>query len=74
MKTIGLCVLLAACAASSLHAANAATLWKKNCVKCHGADGRGDTKQGRKLYISDLTDPAMQAKFSDEEAVASIKV
>ena len=60
-------------ATSSLHGANAAALWKKDCATCHGADGRGDTKEGRKLYISDLTDAAFQAKFTDEEAATSIK-
>lgn len=64
---------LAVFATSSLYAANAATLWKKNCASCHGDDGRGDTKAGRKLYINDLTDASIQAKFTDEEAAKSIK-
>jgi mono/diheme cytochrome c family protein len=65
---------LAVFATSSLYAANAATLWKNECATCHGDDGRGDTKMGRKLYISDLTDASLQAKFTDEEAAKSIKV
>jgi cytochrome c553 len=65
---------LAVLATPSLHAANAATLWKSDCASCHGDDGRGDTKMGRKLYISDLTDAALQAKFTDEEATKSIKL
>ena len=60
-------------ATPSLYAANAATLWKKDCASCHGDDGRGDTKAGRKLYINDLTDASLQAKFTDEEAAKSIK-
>jgi len=64
---------LAVSATSSLYAANAATLWKNECASCHGADGRGDTKMGRKLYINDLTDATLQAKFTDEEATKSIK-
>ena len=64
---------LAVSATSSLDAANAATLWKKDCATCHGDDGRGDTKAGRKLYINDLTDASLQAKFTDEEAAKSIK-
>ncbi len=71
--TSRLLVLFALCTASSLHAADGAALWKKSCAKCHGADGRGDTRQGRKLYISDLSDPAIQAKFTDEQAAKSIK-
>ena len=65
---------LAVSATSSLHAANAATLWKNECAKCHGNDGRGDTKMGRKLLIGDLTDASLQAKFSDEEAAKAIKL
>lgn len=68
-----LIVLLAAFAAPSLQAADAATLWKNQCAKCHGSDGRGDTKMGRKLYISDLTHTELQAKFTDEEAAHAIK-
>jgi cytochrome c553 len=64
---------LAVLATPSLFAANAAALWKSECASCHGDDGRGDTKMGRKLYISDLTDAALQAKFTDEEAAKSIK-
>ena len=72
-RTCSLVVLVAAFVTSSLYATEAATLWKNNCAKCHGEDGRGDTKMGRKLYISDLTDASLQAKFTDEEAAKSIK-
>lgn len=60
-------------ATSSLYAATGATLWRKDCASCHGDDGRGDTKMGRKLFISDLTDASLQAKFTDEEAAKAIK-
>lgn len=57
----------------SAAAADPAALWRKDCAKCHGEDGRGDTKMGHKLYISDLTDAKLQAKFTDEEAANAIK-
>ena len=47
--------------------------WKEHCAKCHGDDGKGDTKMGRKLSIADLTDPAVQAKFTDEAALKAMK-
>jgi mono/diheme cytochrome c family protein len=47
--------------------------WKEHCAKCHGDDGKGDTKMGRKLSIGDLTDPAVQAKFTDEAAGKAMK-
>ena len=65
--------MVAAFAASSLSAADVATHWKNQCAKCHGEDGRGETKMGRKLYIGDLTDRKLQSKFTDEEAVQAIK-
>jgi len=43
-------------------------LWKKNCKKCHGDDGKGQTRVGAKLGLADYTDPAVQATFTDEEA------
>ena len=74
MKTTPcLLVLFAALASSSVYGASGASLWKNQCAKCHGDDGRGQTKQGHKLYIGDLTDPKLQAKFTDEQAFNSIK-
>jgi cytochrome c553 len=54
-------------------AADAATNWADQCAKCHGPTGKGDTKMGKKLSIADLTDPKVQAKFTDEQAGKAIK-
>lgn len=54
-------------------AADAATNWTESCTKCHGAAGKGDTKMGKKLGIRDLTDPQVQAKFTDEQAFKAMK-
>ncbi|MBW7894854.1 MAG: cytochrome c [Opitutaceae bacterium] len=43
--------------------------WDNHCAKCHGADGKGDTKVGKKLKLKDYTDAAAQATFTDEEIV-----
>ena len=53
--------------------ADALTNWKEHCAKCHGEDGKGDTKMGKKLTIRDLTDGAVQAKFTDEDALKAMK-
>src|SRR4051812_43578509 len=37
-------------------AAPAAENWENNCTKCHGADGKGQTKVGKKLNLKDYTD------------------
>ena len=42
-------------------AADAKSNWDDNCAKCHGADGKGDTKMGHKLDIKDFTDAKVQA-------------
>jgi mono/diheme cytochrome c family protein len=46
--------------------------YKSQCANCHGQDGKGKTKMGEKLQVRDLTDPAVQAKFTDEQAKKSI--
>lgn len=66
-------VLLFAASALGGYAADAASNWTETCIKCHGPEGKGDTKMGRKLSIADLTDAKTQAKFTDEEAFKSIK-
>lgn len=53
--------------------ADAKTNWGEHCSKCHGDDGKGDTKQGKKLSISSLADPKVQAKFTDAEALKAMK-
>jgi mono/diheme cytochrome c family protein len=50
-------------------AAPAAENWDNHCAKCHGADGKGQTKVGKKLKLKDYTDAAVQAKLTDEEIV-----
>ena len=68
-----LIAVLLATATLSAFGADAATNWTDQCAKCHGADGKGETKMGRKLSIGDLTDAKMQAKFTDEDATKAIK-
>ena len=45
----------------------------KTCVKCHGDDGKGQTKMGQKLGIKDYSDAKVQAGFTDEEAFKALK-
>ena len=45
----------------------------KNCKKCHGEDGKGDTAMGKKFSIRDYTDPAVQESMTDEAIIAAIK-
>lgn len=53
--------------------ADAKENWNTLCAKCHGADGKSDTKIGAKLGAKNFTDAAVQAGFKDEEAFKTIK-
>ena len=64
LSTIGLTCLFAV---TTGLAAPAAENWENHCQKCHGADGKGQTKVGKKLKLKDYTDAKVQAEMTDEE-------
>jgi mono/diheme cytochrome c family protein len=51
---------------------DAAALYAKSCASCHGKDGKGDTKMGKKAGARDYTDASVQSSFSDAEGVKAI--
>lgn len=75
MKTTKVVFTILALAATTLAvaAADIAPIWEKSCQKCHGADGKGDTKMGKKMEVKDFTDAKYQASFTDEKATKAIK-
>ena len=50
-------------------AAPVAENWENHCAKCHGADGKGQTKAGRKLNAKDYTDAKVQAEMKDADMI-----
>ncbi len=72
-RTHLLAVLLSLAATLAASAADAQANWDEHCAKCHGPDGKGQTKMGKKLSIRDLTDAAVQAAFTDEQAFDAMK-
>ena len=65
--------MLGFAAGLSARAADAKTNWDTQCAKCHGEDGKGQTKMGQKLGVKDLTDAKVQADLKDDAAIKSIK-
>ena len=66
-------IIATALAATSLQAADLKTNWETHCLKCHGADGKGNTRMGRQSGVKDYTDPKVQAEMKDENALKIIK-
>jgi mono/diheme cytochrome c family protein len=66
-------VIAAALSIGNARATDAQALWEKHCIQCHGPDGRGLTKMGRKLNIRDLTAAKVQEEITDENMRRNIK-
>lgn len=64
---------LALLTGASVAAAEAKENWDKECAKCHGADGKGQTRMGRQSGAKDYTDPKVQAAMDDTKAAKIIK-
>ena len=72
-KVIALTVAVAAMAAWTAGAADVKELYTKECAKCHGDDGKGQTKMGKKLNAKDYSDPKVLAEMKDDAAFKAIK-
>ncbi len=59
-------------AAALSYAAPASENWDNQCAKCHGADGKGQTKLGKKLKLKDYTDAKVQAELKDADLAKAI--
>lgn len=49
--------------------ADGAAIFRENCARCHGADGKGNSSQG----TPDFTNPKTLASLSDEEVIKTIE-
>jgi len=72
-KTIIISIVALSAALVTASAADVKENWDKNCAKCHGADGKGQTKMGQKLGIKDYTDAKVQAELKDDTAFKAVK-
>lgn len=72
-KLLALSIAVMTVAVLSARAEDAKAIYENNCAKCHGTDGKGDTKMGKKLGAKDYTDPKVQAELKDDAAFKAIK-
>ncbi len=62
-----------AVSALTASAADAKATYEKDCAKCHGADGKGETRMGKRLGAKDYTSAKVQDELKDEAACKAIK-
>ena len=72
-KLLTLSIATLAITALSVQAEDAKALYETDCTKCHGADGKGQTKMGQKSGCKDYTDAKVQAELKDDAATKAIK-
>jgi mono/diheme cytochrome c family protein len=72
-KILALSIAALAVVALSVRAEDAKSLYENNCAKCHGSDGKGQTKMGQKVGCKDYTDAKVQDALKDDVAAKSIK-
>ena len=72
-RILTLSIAIMAVSALSAGAADAKATYEKDCAKCHGADGKGETKMGKRAGAKDYTDAKVQAELKDEAAIKAIK-
>lgn len=58
---------------AAAQAADVKDNYTKNCSKCHGADGRGQTKMGKQAGAKDYSDAKIVAEINDQRAFDGIK-
>ncbi|MBU6400036.1 MAG: c-type cytochrome [Verrucomicrobia bacterium] len=73
MKQLVIISLLVGAAAVVSTSAGTKDTYEKECARCHGSDGKGDTKMGRKLGAKDYTDPKFQETLKDDHMFKTIK-
>src|SRR6476660_3277691 len=73
MKKLIVVAMILGLSAIASSAADGKATYEKDCAKCHGSDGKGDTKMGKKLGAKDYTDAKVQAALTDEAAFKATK-
>ena len=72
-KLVRLTAIFGLAAALTVKADGAKDNWDTLCAKCHGPEGKGDTKMGTRLGCKDFTDATVQAGIKDDAAFKALK-
>lgn len=68
MNTPSLALLsLLSLAGTAAFAEEAADIWKAKCKNCHGETGKGDTREGKKHKVPDMTTERWQSRHDEAE-------
>jgi cytochrome c6 len=54
-------------------ASETSELFEKKCSVCHGVDGKGETKMGKKFHAPDFTGDKWQKETTDKEIQKAIE-
>jgi cytochrome c553 len=73
MKRLIMAFAITAVTALTVSAADVEANWKKHCLSCHGKDGSGQTRMGKKAGAKDYRDPKVQAEIKADEALKNVK-
>lgn len=52
--------------AVSSESVSQASIYRAHCARCHGNDGRANTKEGRKTEAADLTEDSVKAMSTEK--------
>ncbi|KAB2649068.1 MAG: cytochrome c [Verrucomicrobia bacterium] len=72
-KILLLTLAISAATLVAASADDAKATYDKSCAKCHGKEGKGDTKMGQKNGCKDYSDAKVQDALKDDEAIKAIK-
>src|SRR6187455_3207835 len=72
-KVLALSLTVLVITSLAARAGDAKQTYEKDCAKCHGTDGKGQTKMGQKLGVKDYTDAKVQAEMKDDAMAKAIK-
>jgi cytochrome c553 len=73
IPSVAALLLAVTCCATEENQQPAGVNWKNYCSNCHATDGSGQTPQGKKLKVSDLTSPGALSELTDARLFKDIR-